>query len=127
MESPDRYWKAIEQKVCKACCDGDGAGGCLVSGVQECAMRAHFAAIVTAIQSVKSSDVQPYADAIRRGVCAACKHQSTDGRCVVRNELDCGLDRYLPLVIEAIEMVDSARRTPGAAGNAVKFPGGEAS
>ena len=116
METLDQYWNAVEQKVCEVCCDGDGAGGCMLSGAQECALKTHFTKIVNAVRSVKSYDVQPYTDAIRLGVCASCKHQSADGSCMIRTELDCGLDRYLPLVIEAIELVDSPHHAPVAAG-----------
>ena len=107
MDNLFKYWKAVQQRVCEACIDGNGAGGCLLSHAQECALKTHFPEIVKAVRSVKSKDVQPYTDAIRQGVCVSCKHQSDDGTCSMRTELDCGLDRYLLLVIEAIESVDS--------------------
>ena len=107
MDTLDQYRDAVRKKVCESCCDGDGAGACMLPGAQECALRPSFQEIVKAVRSVKSNDVQPYADAIRLGVCASCKHQSTDGNCMIRTGLDCGLDRYLPLVIEAIELVDA--------------------
>ena len=107
MDNLEQYWKAVQQKVCQPCIDGDGAGGCLLSHAQDCGLRTHFPEIVRSILTVKSKDVQPYTDAIRKGVCVSCKHQSSDGQCALRTELDCGLDRYLLLVIEAIESVDS--------------------
>lgn len=116
MNTLDAYWTAVQQKVCKACCDGDGAGGCMLSRGQACALENSFEEIVNAVRSVKSYDVQPYTDAIRLGVCAFCKHQSVDGTCLIRAEVDCGLDRYLPLVIEAIEQVDAVRAEVAAAG-----------
>lgn len=127
MNTLDQYWNAIQQKVCKACCDGDGAGGCMLSGAKGCALRTPFPEIVKAVRSVKSDDVQPYTDAIRLEVCASCKHQSADGNCMIRTELDCGLDRYLPLVIEAIELVDTTHNAFIANGTTQKSVKGNAS
>jgi hypothetical protein len=45
---------------------------------------------------------------LRKNVCSECRHQSSDGTCSLRRSLDCGLDRYFPLVIEAIEEVNHA-------------------
>ena len=61
--------------------------------------------IVETIHSVKSDKMEPYIEALRRNVCVYCKHQSPDGKCTFRVNLDCGLDRYFPLIIEAIEEV----------------------
>ena len=103
----DRYWEAVQEKVCDHCIDGDGAGGCRLPRGQECELKARFPKIVKAIRSVTSIDVQPYANAIRRNVCISCRHQSAEGLCSLRTQLDCGLDRYLILAIEAIESVDA--------------------
>ena len=127
MNTLDQYWNAVQQKVCKACCDGDGAGGCMLSGAKECALKPSISEIVNAVRSVRSNDVQPYSDAIRRGVCASCKHQSVDGNCMIRTDLDCGLDRYLPLVIEAIELVDTTHNAFIANSTAQKPVKGDAS
>lgn len=106
MATLNQYWRAVQQRVCEPCIDGDGAGGCRLPRGQACALKTHFPEIVKAIRPVWSTEVQPYSDAIRRGVCISCKHQSPDGSCSVRTQLDCGLDRYLILAIEAIESVD---------------------
>lgn len=127
METLDQCWNAVRQKVCETCCDGDGAGGCMLSGEKACALKTSFPEIVNAVRSVKSNDVQPYTNAIRVGVCASCKHQSADGKCIIRTDVDCGLDCYLPLVIEAIELVDSAHSSFVAASVTPKFNKGDAS
>ncbi len=106
MDNLDEYWKAVQHKVCESCVDGNGAGSCRLSLVRGCALKSRFPDIVKAVRSVKSEYAQPYADAIRQMVCVSCRHQSSDGHCSLRTELDCGLDRYLVLVVEAIESVD---------------------
>ncbi|MBI3316112.1 MAG: hypothetical protein HYZ87_03970 [Candidatus Omnitrophica bacterium] len=46
---------------------------------------------------------------VRQRLCLTCKNSSVDGeKCWVRDCLDCAPDRYLPLVLEAIEKVQSA-------------------
>ncbi|MBI4535684.1 MAG: hypothetical protein HY708_05350 [Ignavibacteriae bacterium] len=103
MENLDRYWRAVQQAVCVKCIDSDGAGTCRLSNDDACGLRAHFSKIVESVLSVRSDTLEPYLEALRNNVCAHCKHQSPDGKCMVRGQLDCGLDRYFPLVIDAIE------------------------
>jgi len=109
MDNMDRYWEAVRRKVCEKCLDGDGAGNCRLTPGQVCALQDHFPEVVNAVLSVKSGQVQPYVDALRLDVCAVCKQQSPEGTCRLRTQLDCGLDRYFPLVVEAIEAVNLER------------------
>jgi hypothetical protein len=51
--------------------------------------------------------MEPYIEALRENVCAYCVHQSPDGRCSFRINLDCGLDRYFPLIVETIEQLQA--------------------
>jgi hypothetical protein len=57
---------------------------------------------VLAIQTVNSSDVRDYIDAIRGRVCGVCSEQCGDS-CAARDEVRCSLDAYLIPVVEAIE------------------------
>ena len=99
----EEYWDAVQRKVCLKCIDGDGRGNCLLGTVDECALKAHFPKIVETVLAVRSSDMEPYLTGLRQNVCTQCRHQSADGTCVLRNEVDCALDRYFPIVAEAIE------------------------
>ena len=102
-----QYWHAVREKVCVKCIDSDGYGNCRLSGIDECGLKLHFPRIVETVLSVKSNSMDIYIEALRKNVCAACIHQSPEGKCMVRANLDCGLDRYFPLVVEAIEEVHS--------------------
>ncbi|MBI4547925.1 MAG: hypothetical protein HY707_08095 [Ignavibacteriae bacterium] len=99
------YWQAVQEKVCKKCIDGDGRGICRLSGIDECGLKLHFPKILDTVLSVTSDTMEPYIEALRKNVCSQCKHQSPDGKCSFRASVDCGLDRYFPLIVETIEEV----------------------
>lgn len=105
MEGLERYWDAVRRTVCRKCVDSDGHGNCRLTGEEECGLKLHFPKIVQTVLSVKSNSLELYVEALRQNVCAYCKHQSPDGRCMFRGRLDCGLDRYFPMIVEAIEEV----------------------
>ena len=107
MEDLDKYWRAVQSRVCVKCIDGDGHGNCRLSSEDACGLKLHFPRIVETVLAVQSNTIEPYIEALRQHVCAECKHQSADGTCTIRTHVDCGLDRYFPLVIEAIEEVRS--------------------
>jgi len=105
MEDVDTYWQAVQGRVCVKCIDSDGHGNCRLSGEDACGLKLHFPKIVATVLAVQSNTIEPYIEALRKNVCADCKHQSPDGTCQFRIQADCGLDRYFPLVIETIETV----------------------
>ncbi len=98
----DNYWNAVQKKVCVKCIDGDRQGNCRLSPQFDCALKKYFSNVVHVCQTTHSDNVLDYVTALRREVCAHCQEQSADGRCYVRNMLDCPLDRYFPLIIGAI-------------------------
>ncbi|MBI3587451.1 MAG: hypothetical protein HY088_10010 [Ignavibacteriales bacterium] len=99
------YWEAVQKRICAKCIDGSGNGNCRLSGYEGCGLTLHFPKVVETILSVNSDKLESYIQALRLNVCSSCKHQSPDGTCLLRDNLDCGLDRYFPMVIEAIEEV----------------------
>ena len=103
MDDVGRYWLAVQRRVCVKCIDGDGHGSCRLSGEEVCGLKLHFPRIVETVLSVQSNSIEPYIEALGQNVCAECKHQSADGTCAFRSNLDCGLDRYFPLIVQAIE------------------------
>jgi hypothetical protein len=113
----DEYWIAVQRKVCLKCIDGDGHGDCRLGTVEECALKAYFPKIVETVLAVRSSNIEPYVQGLRHNVCGDCRHQSTDGTCMLRNQVDCALDRYFPMVAEAIEEVHSRTDGPEAFGD----------
>ena len=105
------YWQAIRTKVCTKCIDGDGFGNCRLDPAIECALQQYLPLIVQAVSQVKSAEMEDYIRELRAITCTQCSRQSVNGYCMLRNEVDCALDRYFPLVVEAIEEVHAAAGT----------------
>jgi hypothetical protein len=106
MSIEQHYWEAVQSKVCIKCVDSDGMGNCRLTPVYECALKQHFPLIVAAVKNIHSDNMEEYNAELRNSVCVQCKHQSPEGLCQLRSSVDCGLDRYFPLVVEAIEEVN---------------------
>ena len=103
MPTEQEYWEALQAKICSRCLDGDGKGECLISREYFCAMKTHLPLIVDAINSVYSQSMEPYEEQLRKTVCANCVHQSMAGECALRDDVECALDRYFPLIVQVIE------------------------
>jgi hypothetical protein len=102
------YWQAVRAKVCEKCIDGDGHGNCRLDPSIECALQKYFPLIVDTVRRIKSDQMEDYVRELRLITCAQCKYQTVNGYCIVRDQVDCALDRYFPLVVEAIEEVGRA-------------------
>lgn len=108
MPTYDEYWEAVQHKICVKCLDGDGVGGCRIGKGEMCALEAYFPTVISVINSVYSHSIIPYEEELRRRVCSVCRNQSGEGLCHVREQVECSLDRYFPLLVEVIE--DTQRR-----------------
>ena len=103
MENLTGYWDAVQATVCTHCIDSDGKGNCRLDTTEGCALRVHFPLVVDAVLSTESDTLGPYMSALREKVCTICQGQGADGVCRNRNEIACGLDRHIPLVVNVIE------------------------
>ena len=99
------YWKAIQEKICPACADGDGKGDCRLPAGEECALKSLLPQIDMTVANVHSSSYEAYVSALRRNVCILCEHQRIDLSCKKRDHLECALDKYYPEVVEIIKTV----------------------
>ena len=103
MLAPEKYWEAIQGKICTKCVDGNSKGECLIDASEECMLKTHFSAVLASVNSVYSPSIEPYEEVLRKNVCSNCSSQPPDGRCRRRDDLSCSLDRYFPLIVEVIE------------------------
>lgn len=103
MKRLEEIWNDVRMAVCLRCIDAGPNGECRQGAGKECALNNQFELIVDAIGTIASPDIAPYAAAVRARVCSVCGKQSADGACLVRSAVDCALDRYLPLVVAAVE------------------------
>jgi len=103
----DRSFEELEvivrNRVCGVCTERTDEGQCGLEDPSACALFRLFPQVAQAIQSVNSNDIQPYIDAIRRNVCSVCQELEQDGSCESRRQVQCSLDAYLLLVVDAIE------------------------
>ncbi len=93
----------VRNRICRVCSDRKVDGTCGLEEPAGCALFRLFPQVAEAIQSTDSDDIQDYINAIRRNVCAVCVAQDSDGSCGLRQQVQCALDAYLLLVVEAIE------------------------
>ena len=101
--SIDECWEAVSARVCWKCVDSDGDGNCRLPRGQHCELRNQFPKIVDTIVGVASDSMEPYVEALRRNICSQCVSQGPNSTCRFRSELDCGLDRYFPMIVEVVE------------------------
>lgn len=99
------YWELLHARICHRCIDGDGKGDCRLPATEVCALKAFLPEIITTITKMQSGSYHAYVNALRNQVCSQCDGQRADGTCSKRETLECALDRYYPLVVEAIESV----------------------
>lgn len=101
----DQSWEVIRMKVCRKCIDSDGKSNCRLPVDETCALEAFFPELLETVNNVRSSSYNDYVEALRQNVCAHCQHQLPNGKCNKRDTLECALDRYYPMIIEAIETI----------------------
>src|SRR5262252_1902953 len=93
----------VRKRICNLCTERTVAGGCGLEEPTSCALFRLFPQVAQAIQSVSSDDIHQYIEAIRTNVCSVCHEQERDGSCETRQMVQCALDAYLLLVVDAIE------------------------
>lgn len=111
------YEEAIRQHVCPRCIDFGENGICHSLDPEGCAIFRFLPELVSVAERLSEYRIQPYVDAVRSDICMKCRGGKARGVCPLRDTLDCGLDRYLPLVLEAIEEVNALRTEEGRNGS----------
>jgi hypothetical protein len=112
MDRSAAYRDAIRRRVCSPCLDGRGDGTCGLSG-RACALDVHLPRVVEAILAVDSHRMDDFIAAIEAEICADCESPGSGGTCRLREQGDCALSTYLPLVVDAVgEVRQSLTDTP---------------
>ena len=93
----------IRERICNVCSDRTVDGACGLEDPTTCALFRLFPQVVLAVQSTDSNDIRDYIRAIREEVCSVCNEQTLTGECESRKAVQCALDAYLLLVVDAIE------------------------
>jgi hypothetical protein len=102
MTTLDQLWEDVSLSGCRICVDHVN-GKCGLADPNRCVLKAQFARVVDVVASVRDDSFPPYVVALRENVCAECEHALSGGRCITRDNVDCALDRYYPIIIGTIE------------------------
>jgi hypothetical protein len=93
----------LQDRICRVCSDRNNAGTCGLEEPDTCALFRLLPQVVEAVASTTSDNIVDYISALRQQVCAVCREQDAGGDCEKRNNVECALDAYLMLVVDAIE------------------------
>ena len=100
-----QFRAAVRKAVCEHCIDFGEDGSCKTHDKEGCAVFRYLPELVQIALMLHERSVEPYVAAVRQHVCSGCQNSAGSGRCELRESLDCGLNRYLPIVLEAVESV----------------------
>ena len=101
------YEDAIKRHVCARCIDFGEDGICHSLDQEGCAVFRFLPELVNTVKQTDDLRIESYIKAVRNNICMKCRNQNSSMKCELRDTLDCGLARYLPLVLEAIEEVQA--------------------
>lgn len=102
----DLYAEAIRSKVCSVCLDRTGRGICGLGSWDDCALNRFLKDIIIVVNSIQSNSMHDYVQELHNIICASCTDNPT-GKCGLRETEECPLDRYFPLVVEAVQEVNA--------------------
>jgi hypothetical protein len=103
----DPVHEAIRKYVCERCVDYGQDNMCHSHDPEGCGIFRSLPDLLAIVHDLKSNPIESYTKAVRERICFKCKNsQNTSEKCEVREHADCGLDNYLPLVVEALEAID---------------------
>ncbi len=103
----NKYIQAIRENICSICVDSDENGVCTLSNKEICAVEHHFPKMIDVINNNETESTDELIVLLREQVCAECNSQNTEGNCNLRDDANCSLDRYFPIIAETIRKVDS--------------------
>jgi hypothetical protein len=101
------YLEAIKERVCNHCIERSDDGDCRIGNDRLCTIETNYDRIVKAILSTHSDRYEDYVAALRENVCENCSYGAPEA-CDDRNQVECPLDRYYPMVVDAIEEIGVA-------------------
>jgi hypothetical protein len=105
----DRVEDRIRDTICRACIYEQPGGACsLEAGGADCPIIARIDRIIDIVRSTNAKTIDPYVDRLRENICAECREQAPDGRCILRERAECALDDYFVLLVDLVEQELSA-------------------
>ncbi len=102
----DKYLSAIKLNICSICVDSTENGRCRLNEKETCAVELYLPQIIEIVHNSETDDVTVIHTKIKEQICSNCRAQESSGHCYLREDANCSLDRYFPLIIETIQKVD---------------------
>ena len=103
----DAQHEAIRRYVCERCVDYGQDNMCHSHDPEGCGIFRNLPDLIAISKELHELKLDAYVRAVRDRICFKCKNATGSGEnCEVREHSDCGLDNYLPLVIEALETLE---------------------
>lgn len=107
----DPVHEAIRKYVCERCVDYGQDNICHSHDPEGCGIFRNLPDLLVIARELHDLKLEAYAKAVRERICFKCKNSQTAGeKCEIREHAECGLDNYLPLVIEALETIDPGKK-----------------
>ncbi len=98
----EKYIALLRENICSICADSDEAGECRLSEKEICAVERFLPEIISTIHNTKSESMDDHIAALRGAVCQKCRTKDGDDYCYLREDANCALDRYYPLIVELV-------------------------
>lgn len=98
-----RIESRLRGTICPRCARYTSKHTCSLPPDRTCAIFRSLPEIVEIVRKTHSWRIDPYADTLRLRVCDTCPHEDDHGTCPLRENLDCALDSYFPLIVDEIE------------------------
>ncbi|MBI4597874.1 MAG: hypothetical protein HY737_05680 [Candidatus Omnitrophica bacterium] len=96
------YRDALARKVHAVCLDRNLDPTSVIDTEAGCRIDRFLPELVQMVRQIRSDNLADYEAVMRERVCHQCGNLTAEDRCPVREQAECCLYRYLPLVIEAI-------------------------
>lgn len=96
------FEQSVKEVVCPHCPYTGSAGECKNPDPRGCALFRHLPDLVRVAQRTGSANARRYAEAVEREVPFHCERDPWVSTCRLLDSPDCGLDRLLPYVLEAV-------------------------
>ncbi|MBN1302333.1 MAG: hypothetical protein JW995_14040 [Melioribacteraceae bacterium] len=106
MKSLSKYIEALRENVCAICVDSSEEGECTLTEKEVCAIEIYFSRILDIIHSDQADDIDLLTDRLRKEICEKCRASVGKDKCYLRDDANCALDRYFPLIVETVRKVD---------------------
>ncbi|MFQ5429039.1 MAG: hypothetical protein ACE5E1_01910 [Phycisphaerae bacterium] len=93
----------LRERICPSCVRLTRQAACSLPKERPCSLFSNLDDVVRIVQETHSRQIDPYVDVLRDRVCAACHSEDEHGSCPRREDIDCALNTYYPLIVDTIE------------------------